>query len=170
MSDSLRGLYGLAVRIGNSLQSVFLLLIRLYWGWQFAQNGWGKLHNLGRVTKYFASLGLPAPGATATFIAVLEFGGGILLVLGLFSRLISIPLIIDMFVAYIVADRQALLSLLSDPGKFYAADPFTFLLASLIVFIFGPGRISLDAALIGRRTRNPATAREADGSAPIFRY
>lgn len=150
MSERLRALYGLLAGTGNSLQSVLLLSVRLYWGWQFAQNGWGKLHNLVRVTKYFASLGLPAPGATATFIAALEFLGGILLILGLASRLIAVPLAIDMLVAYIVADRQALASFISDPGKFYSADPYTFLFASLIVFIFGPGRFSVDNILMRR--------------------
>ena len=150
MSDSLRRLYGALARLGDSLQSLLLLAVRLYWGWQFAQNGWGKLHNLARVTKYFVSLGLPAPGATATLIALLEFVGGILLILGLASRLIAIPLLGDMFVAYVVADRQALFSFLSDPGKFYTADPYTFLFASLLVFVFGPGRFSLDSMLVRR--------------------
>jgi len=46
--------------------------------------------------------------------------------------------------AYITADRPALMSVLSDPGKFYNADPFTFLMASLLVLIFGAGFFSLD--------------------------
>ena len=49
--------------------------------------------------------------------------------------------------AYITADREGLMSVFSDPGKFYNADPFTFLMASLIVFIFGAGSISLDCLL-----------------------
>ena len=49
-----------------------------------------------------------------------------------------------MMMAYITADREALLSLFSDPGKFYNADPFTFLMASLLVFIFGAGSFSAD--------------------------
>ena len=43
------------------LQSPFLLLVRLYWGWQLAQSGWGKLHHLSNVGEYFATLGLPMP-------------------------------------------------------------------------------------------------------------
>ena len=50
-----------------------------------------------------------------------------------------------MIVAYITADREALLSVFSDPGKFYNAAPFTFLMASLIVLTFGPGGFSLDS-------------------------
>jgi putative oxidoreductase len=46
--------------------------------------------------------------------------------------------------AYITADREALFSIFSDPDKFYAAAPYTFLVASLIVLIFGAGKFSLD--------------------------
>ncbi len=56
-------------------QSPFLLLIRLYWGWQFAQTGWGKLHNLPQITTFFTSLNLPFPAFTAHFVAGVEFVG-----------------------------------------------------------------------------------------------
>lgn len=131
------------------LQSPFLLFVRLYWGWQFAQSGWGKLHNLSGVTEFFTTLGLPMPELTATFVASLEFFGGILLALGLFSRPLCLVLTINMLMAYVTADREALLAFFSDPGKFYAADPYTFLFASLLILIFGPGKIALDT-LVGR--------------------
>lgn len=38
----------------DQLQSPFLLAVRLYWGWQLIQSGWGKLHNLPKVTDFFA--------------------------------------------------------------------------------------------------------------------
>lgn len=141
--------YSLFVHSANSLQSAFLLFVRLYWGWQFAVDGWGKLHNLPRVTEYFASLGLPAPGPTALFISILELVGGVLLALGVGSRFIALLLTANMTVAYITGDREALLSIFSNPDKFAAAAPFTYLMASLIVLIFGSGLFSLDA-LIGR--------------------
>lgn len=133
------------------LQSPFLLLVRVYWGWQFAQTGWGKLHHLSHVTQFFSSLGIPAPGPTAAFVSALEFVGGILLMLGLGTRLTGFLLAVDMIVAYLVADRIAFTSFLSDPGKFYGADPFTFLFASLIAFIFGAGRFSIDYQFWRRR-------------------
>jgi putative oxidoreductase len=58
-----------------------------------------------------------------------------------------------MIVAYITADREALFSILSSPDKFMAAAPFTFLVASSIVLIFGPGKASLDALLAGLLSR-----------------
>jgi len=140
-------LHKLFVQIANSLQSPFLLLVRLYWGLQFIQTGWGKLHNLAKVTDFFISLGIPFPHFTAAFVATVEFVGGMLLVLGLFSRITGLVLSVNLLVAYITADRDALLSFFSDPGKFYAADPFTFLFAALIVLIFGAGFLSFDTLL-----------------------
>jgi len=154
MKDLLLNCYRMFIAGVTSLQSPFLLLVRLYWGWQFMQTGWGKVNNIDKVVGFFTTLGIPAPAANAHFIAWLELLGGILLALGLGSRLIALPLTIDMLVAYIVADREALFSVFSDPDKFYAASPYTFLVASLIVLIFGPGRFSLDA-LIGSWKRSP---------------
>jgi putative oxidoreductase len=126
------------------LRHPFLLFVRLYWGIQFMQSGWGKLHNLDKVTDFFTTLNLPAPHVTAIAISSLEFFGGLLLVLGLFSRLISFVLTINMFMAYVTADRAALFSIFSNPDKFTGADPYVFLIASLLIFLFGPGWFSLD--------------------------
>ncbi|MEI9972917.1 MAG: DoxX family protein [Ignavibacteriota bacterium] len=130
---------------------MFLLAVRLYWGWQFAQDGWGKLNNLAKVTDFFSSLGLPAPGFTAASIASLELVGGILLAIGLGSRLIALLLTANMLMAYITADREALFSVFSDPDKFYAAAPYTYLVASIIILLFGPGKFSVDALLAKKR-------------------
>jgi putative oxidoreductase len=150
LSDKLRWAYSILITVCNSLQSLFLLFVRLYWGWQFVVDGWGKLHNLAKVTDYFGTLGLPAPGATAVFVSILELVGGVLLALGLGTRLIAFLLTANMTVAYITGDREAVMSIFSDPDKFIAAAPFSYLMASLIVLIFGPGKFSLDY-LIERR-------------------
>jgi putative oxidoreductase len=145
MIPTITEVYALLIRAGNSLQTPFLLAVRLYWGWQFAQTGWGKLGDIHKVINFFTSLGIPAPALNAWFISGLEFAGGILLILGFGSRLVALPLAVDMIVAYITADREALGQIFSDPDKFYAAAPYTFLVASLIILIFGPGKISVDA-------------------------
>ena len=135
------------VKVVSSLQSPFLLLVRVYWGWQLSQNGWAKLHNLSHVTEFFSSLGLPAPQATATFVSSFEFVCGILLALGLLSRIAALGLTIDMFTAYWTADHVALLSFISDPDKFQNAASFIYLFVGLLILIFGPGKISLDHLL-----------------------
>jgi putative oxidoreductase len=147
MIDLLGKLYRLLISAASSLQDVLLLAVRLYWGWQFMQTGWGKLQHLEKVTKFFTSLGIPAPALNAAFVSGLELVGGFLLALGLASRLPSLLLVGDMLVAYITADRAALLSFFSDPDKFVAAAPCTFLCASLLILIFGPGRFSVDTRI-----------------------
>ena len=134
------------------LESVMLLAVRRYWGFQFAQTGWGKLHSLVKITRLFASLNIPFPNFAAPFVSTLEFVGGVLLMLGLFSRPIALLLACNIFVAYWTADREALSTILSDPGKFYAADPHTFLFASLMVLIFGAGFFAVDT-LAARRLK-----------------
>jgi len=153
MRQLIQTLYALLIRVASSLQSPFLLFVRVYWGWQLHHNGAGKLHDIGKVVNFFTDLGIPMPAFNAYFVSWLEFIGGFLLVIGLASRPIALMIVIDMIVAYFAADREALMSIFSDPDKFSAAAPFTTLLSSLIVLIFGPGIISFDA-LISRRFTN----------------
>jgi putative oxidoreductase len=150
MINRVEQLYSLLIRASSSLESPFLLAVRLYWGWQFIQTGWGHLTHLDKVIPYFGDLGIPFPALNAPFISTLEFVGGILLVAGIASRPIALLLTCNMIVAFITGDREALLSVFSDPDKFYAAAPYTFLIASLLVLIFGPGKFSLDTLLAKR--------------------
>ncbi len=126
------------------LQSPFLLAIRLYWGWQFFQTGWGKLQNIPHVTQFFQSLHIPMPEANAWVVAIMECFGGLLLMAGLGSRLVAFALAFDMIIAYITADSEALKSIFSDSDKFVQAAPFPFLLMTLTVLAFGAGVFSLD--------------------------
>ena len=148
-----RKTHGGFTKVLDLLQSPLLLAVRLYWGWQFAQTGWGKLHNLGHVTQFFASLHLPAPGATALFVGLVELVGGILFALGVGSRVVSLVLFVNMTMAYWTADREAFTGILSAPDKFYGADPYTFWFAALLILIFGPGLFAVDW-IVGRITGN----------------
>ncbi len=141
---------GWLTSIGTFAQSPLLLFVRLYWGVQFMQTGWGKLHNLAQVTQFFTTLGIPAPGPTALFVGCVEFFGGLLLILGLASRLTGLVLTGNMFVAYLTADHEALLSIFRNPGKFDGADPYTFLFAAVLILILAPDGISLDTFLAQR--------------------
>src|SRR5271170_540273 len=161
LSNPIERLYAVFLRVMNSLQSPLLLVIRVYWGWQLSQNGWGKLHNLSHVTEFFASLGLPAPAFTAIFVASFELVGGILLAIGLLSRIAALGIVIDMFMAYWMADRESLLAFFSDPGKFSNADPFIFFFVALIILFVGPGKLSLDT-LIDRTIRKREYSESAE--------
>ncbi|MFM1850766.1 MAG: inner membrane protein YphA [Verrucomicrobiota bacterium] len=137
----------LLTSVGAFLFPVVLLVMRLFWGWQFFQTGKGKLMNLDRTAGYFASIDIPLPKLNAFMAGLTEAGGGLLLALGLASRLASFPLIVVMFVAYATADREALMAAFSDPDRFTSAAPFLFLLTCVIIFSAGPGKYSLDAWL-----------------------
>ena len=133
----------------NSLRNPLLLAIRLYWGWQFATDGWGKLTHLGKVTEFFTSLGLPAPGATATLVALVEFVGGILFAAGIGSRLVSLVLFVNMTAAYLSVpdDRINFSHMFSKPEDFYGASPYTYWFAALLIMILGPGLFAVDTLI-----------------------
>lgn len=133
--------------IGSFLQSLVLLALRLYWGWQFFLTGKGKLLHLERTAGYFASLDIPLPKLNAMMAGTTECVGGLLLLVGLGSRLVSVPLMFVLAIAYATAERDAARAIFTDPDKFTAATPFLFLVAVVVVFAFGPGRLSLDAWL-----------------------
>src|ERR1017187_1760067 len=148
----LKNVYLSFAAVAARLQSPLLLAIRLYWGFQFAQDGWGKLTHLERVTQFFTSLNLPAPGMTALAVATIEFVGGILFVLGFASRLVSLVLFVNMTMAYLSVpdDRMNFAHIFSKPEDFYGAGPYTYWFAALLILVFGPGRFALDS-LINRR-------------------
>jgi putative oxidoreductase len=128
----------------NLLQSLLLLVIRLYWGWEFFLTGKGKLMDLEKPTGFFQSLGIPFPHEQAILVGSTECFGGLLLLAGFCSRLVSIPLTIMLTVAYLTADLDKVKVVFSDPDKFLTADEFQFLFAAVLVFVFGPGKFSID--------------------------
>ena len=143
-------------------KSPLLLAVRLYWGWQFFTAGKGKLMDLPATAGFFQELGIPMPMLNAVMASCTECFGGLLLLLGLASRLTAIPLIITMIVAYITADMEAVQGIFSDPDAFVSASPFLFLFASLLVLVFGPGVFSIDHLLVRKfRTAPSATLVEA---------
>src|SRR5947209_7325429 len=90
------------------LRVVAQLLSRITIGAVFIESGWGKLHNLDKVIGFFTELGIPAARIQAPFVAGVELVCGTAVLLGLFTRLASIPLIGTMVVAIITAKRAEL--------------------------------------------------------------
>ena len=144
--------YGGFASLLNWLQSPLLLAIRLYGGFQFVQDGWGKLTHLAKVTEFFSSLGLPAPWLAALMVALVELCGGVLFALGIASRVTSLVLFVNMTMAYLSVpdDRVNFSHILSKPDDFYGATPYTYWFAALLILILGPGVFAVDW-LIQRR-------------------
>jgi putative oxidoreductase len=141
-------LYDLPIAVADRLHWLAPLVARLTVGWVFVTTGWGKLHNLQRIIDYFADLGIPYPQIQAPFAAANEFVCGLLVLIGLATRVASIPLIIVMLVAIRTAQWENVDSLAALLGLVEWA--YVAIFAWLA--IAGPGPASLDA-LIGRITR-----------------
>jgi putative oxidoreductase len=153
MTIILKRFYLKLISIGNSWQNLLLLAIRLFWGWSFFHAGFGKLLNIGTVVSYFESLNIPLAAFSAYSAAIVECFGGALLFLGLASRLVAIPLMITMIVAFLTAYPDAVKMIFSDPQSLTTKDPFCFFFAALIIFVFGPGKVSLDHWLERKYTK-----------------
>ncbi len=120
------------------------LIGRLSVGLLFLSTGWGKVHDLEKVTKFFVTLGIPAPGLNAVVVGYSELICGALLVVGLFTRLATVPLIVSMVVAILTAKLADIHGVFDLVG----ADEFTYLCVLVMIALIGPGKLSLDALLV----------------------
>ncbi len=132
-----------ALRRLTRAQWVPQLLVRLFVGYFFLETGWGKIHNLEGMAERFADWGIPAPAFNAALSGWTEFLGGLLVVLGLFTRPISIPLFINMVVATLAVKLKKVGGL----DDFVELDEPLYALSFLWLFFSGPGWISLDHLL-----------------------
>jgi putative oxidoreductase len=116
------------------------LFVRLFVGYFFMETGWGKLHNLDGFAQRFAGWGIPYPYFNAALSAYTEFIGGLLTVCGIGTRLVSIPMIINMLVAILKVNVKHVTSL----DDFVELDEPLYALAYLWLLLSGPGWVSID--------------------------
>ena len=143
-----------ALGIGQKLQWLALLVARLTVGVLFVSTGWGKVHSLAKVTDYFTDLRIPFPALNATVASWTELVCGSLLVIGLASRLASLPLVVTMVVALITAKRDDIHGI----ADLFGQVEWTYIAILLIVAAVGPGAASADAVVV------KATAKKGDGA------
>ncbi len=139
-------------KVGHFLGHFLLLVIRFYWGAHFIKGGFMKFMQLDNMADMFSNISIPFPYAAVIVVAIFEIIGGASWILGLFSRLLSIPLIVILVAAYFTAHIDALTSLFTNPKLFTSDAPFLFLYTALVIFCFGAGKISLDY-LMCRKSR-----------------
>ena len=83
----------------EALSFVPLTLIRVYLFFVFWYAGTGKIDNFDKFSGYLGTLGVPLPDILSWMVILTEAGGAVLLLVGLFVRWMSVPLLIVMFFA-----------------------------------------------------------------------
>lgn len=134
---------------GDFFQHFVLLAFRLYFGLNFYHAGMQKFEHIKETAAFFAQLGIPLADFQAYVVASVELVCGLLLIVGLASRLAALPLIIAMIVALLTAHTKGAFQIFSNPAAFLVEMPVTYLMAALVIFVFGAGWFSLDY-LLGR--------------------
>lgn len=129
------------------------LLARITLGVLFMSTGWGKVHNLAKVTAFFMELGIPLPAFNAVVVSYVELLCGAMLLLGIATRLSALPLMASMAVALITAKRDEIHSL---PDLFGLVE-WTYWVLLFLVLCTGAGKVSIDA-WIRRSTRHTSQA------------
>lgn len=128
-------------------RAVGLLLLRLVTGLAFMLHGWPKMQNM---TGWMGP-DAPVPGAAQAAAALSEFGGGLLLILGLLTPLASVFLAGTMTVAIYMAHLSQGHPFVGKPGQPSYELAAVYLVIVVTLLLLGPGKLSVDALLFGRR-------------------
>jgi putative oxidoreductase len=146
------------------LQPALLLAVRLYIGYQSAVSGWGHLTHVSNTVDFFKELGVPMPLLNVYISGLTELIGGILLGVGVMSRLVAIPFTVNFIVAILAPDlhyekyRDMLFHFWRDQTFIFTDTAFPFLCAGVLVLIFGPGCLSVDGFIACRRKKKELPA------------
>ncbi len=158
MDGMVRRAVEFGLRLTYRLRWLAPLLMRVFLGYFFLETGWGKIHNLDAFTQRFVGWGIPHPAFNAALSAYTELIGGALTIAGLFTRIISIPMIINMAVAVLSVKIKQLSGL----NDFVELDEPLYALGFFWLMMWGPGAVSLDY-LIERNLKLPGWSESKSG-------
>lgn len=120
----------------SKYNGIALLLLRIGVGLIFIVAGWGKLTGIEGVQGFFGNLGIPLPGIMAWVVAIVEFFGGLMVLLGAWARIPNLLLAFIMVVALLTTKLD---------GDFSAARvDILLLLMTTALAILGSGKYSVD--------------------------
>ena len=138
-------------RYTDTLAPYALAILRVLVGITFLLHGLPKLQGLAGFTGFVASLGLPLPGFFAVLVAALEVGGGLLLILGVATRWISLLFIIEMLVTTLLVKLPGpgFIAPQGQPGVGAELD-LLLLACALVLLCFGPGQPSVERNVLKR--------------------
>jgi putative oxidoreductase len=137
-------------RVARHLVWLGPLVVRITVGFVFMSTGWGKLNDLPRIIDLFKELMIPMPELMAPFVSAIEFGGGLFLLLGLFTRWAAPPLVVVMIVATLSAKLDQIDpadSLFGKADTLLGFEEISYLAMFLWLALAGPGKVSLDYLL-----------------------
>jgi putative oxidoreductase len=129
--------------IADSLRWLPPLLMRVFVGYFFFEDGWFKIHHLDLMTQRFAGWGVPHPALNAAVSGYTECIGGALTAVGLFTRIVSIPMFINMLVATLAVKIRELTNI----NGFFELDEPLYALVFVWLLIAGPGAVSVDSLI-----------------------
>ncbi|MBK9385468.1 MAG: DoxX family protein [Planctomycetes bacterium] len=149
MNTFVQKLDRLCASMVRPLAFLIVLITRLALGLSFFFAGKGKLADLENVTKNFEGLGIPMASIQAPFVGGLELVGGAAIALGLLTRPFAAILSMVMVVALISAHGGDMSAAFAFDGKRQLIDihAFFYLLFLLWIWVYGPGRLSVDSLL-----------------------
>jgi putative oxidoreductase len=134
----MRGIWGIDPGWGITLVRLVMAAIFIFHGYDKLAGG------IGGVADFFAKVRLPLPGLSAVLITALELGGGLLLLVGLFSRWLGLLFFVEFVVAAFYVKLPS--------GGFKAAEFELLLLAGAgLLFLAGGGRAAVDEMWLERR-------------------
>ena len=132
--------------IGSSRVSAGLLLLRFIIGLAFIFHGWTKIqHPMSWMGQYAF-----APPWLQAIVAIVEFGGGIALILGLLTPLVAVAIFVDMAVAILKVHIPSGGQFVG--GRMSFEIPLFYLVSMVVLLLTGPGQYSLDALLVRKGT------------------
>lgn len=146
---TLQRIRNVSLKVLGSLDFVPGVLTRLIVGFAFIDSGSGKLGNMENTVNFFTDLGIPFPELNAAFVARLEYYGGMLILIGLLTRIVGLLLSSTMIVALLTADRGTFVGALTRSGEVGLSDIAPFVLGAFLSWLVvkGPGALSVDALL-----------------------
>jgi len=143
---SISSLTGKLTSFTENKKDFILLLIRIALGFVFFQAGLGKFMNFERTVGFFASLGIPMVTLNTALAVAVELVGGLMLIVGIGTRLITLPLAFVMVVALITAHIDEVKTL----TDLFGQQTFSYMLTFLLLSSIGAGKYSLDHKLFGK--------------------
>jgi putative oxidoreductase len=135
--------------ITEKYQDFLILILRLSVALIFIRTGYGKLMHLDKTVMFFESLGIPFANLNALLAAGTELIGGLCILAGLFTRIVSFPLAFVMVIAIATAQWREVTGL----ADLVSLIEYLYLIIFLLFTSLGAGKLSLDALWLEKKSK-----------------